>query len=67
MSYNVLENILNHEYGVGALVANPTTVSWAYDLMKTLVGKEEAQEQLRCLNRVREQKGKIPCYIFEGV
>ena len=62
MTYRNLEKILNDQYGVGCLVADPTTVLWALDRMPIDVARRE----LKALNARRRKNGTIPVYVPYG-
>lgn len=63
MKATQLEMILNNEYRVGVVVAPKEVVLWA---AAKIEGKEEAQKQLKAINRIRAKNGAPLVYAPYG-
>lgn len=62
MKCPTLSAILENRYGVGALVACPTTVLWAWAVLANDKGEAVADKELSALNRKRNGVGKMPAH-----
>ena len=58
-----LRNIIENEYGVGALRAPASVVSWAAHALAETHGKQVAEKQVSELNQRRHVKGFPLAYL----
>lgn len=62
MQYQTLANILSTEYGVGIMVAPTEAILWAAEKMPV----EQAKQELRELNSMRQRQGRPLVYVPYG-
>lgn len=51
---NLVENVLNDEYGIGILNADPVYVLWAAEFVAERNGVEKAKQDLQAINERRQ-------------
>ena len=58
-----LDQIIEQEYGVGAVACSPVVVLWA---VEKITDKEQAKKELKRINNLRAKHGKPLAYAEYG-